>query len=292
MRPLLMLLAFLLSCPSGLRAQEQASGIDSQKFFPDSSTLMSGILIAEAEAQVKQDTGLTAPGKPPADFVEVEQEPVIIAKKEPVYPETALKEKREGKVWVKVWIDKSGKPRDAVVIKSTDTAFNKSATDAAWQFRFTPAYVKKAPVDVWAVVPFKFVVADGNDKGIDDSTRATREEVTLAVQRFRESVKTVMEGSELEKLKTCVDPSAYLVNGSTFESLYEAAQRRDKAKVFATEKNRKLSLSAIVLNDEKTSAYEVLKTEDEGGGHPRFHTVIFQKAKGGPWMIRHWHTSK
>lgn len=291
MRPMLVLLAFLLSCPPGLRAQERASAIASSESFLDSSTIMPGTLIAEGEAQDKQDAKQTIPGKPPADFIEVEQEPVVIAKKEPIYPDIALKEKREGKVVVKIWVDKSGVPRDVVVLKSTDTIFNKPATDAAWQFKFTPAYVKKVPVDVWVAVPFKFAVYDDTDRGTDDSTKSTRKELTRAVQRFRESVKMVMDGSELEKLKTCVDPSAYLINGGVFESLYEAAQRRDNAKVFATEQSRKLSLSTLVINDEKTSAYEVLKTEDEGGGHPRFHTVVFQKSKGGSWMIRHWHTS-
>jgi TonB family protein len=292
MRRQFVLLACLVLCPLGLRAQEGLPDITPQAQRPDSSALIPGALLAEAQAQARTDTASRAPRVPPADLIEVDQEPVVIAKKEPVYPEIALKEKREGRVWVKIWVDKSGVPREVVVLKSSDTVFNKSATDAAWQFKFTPAYRKKAPVDVWVAVPFKFVVADDADKGADDSTKSTRKELTSAVQRFRESIKTVMDGSELEKLKTCVDPSAYLIDGSVFESLYEAAQRRDKAKVFATEKNRKPSLSAIVINDEKTSAFEVLKTEDEGGGDPRFHTVVFQKSKGGDWMIRHWHTSK
>jgi len=291
MRRLLGILTYLLFCQLGLRAQEQLPDINSQAHDPGSSALKPRALPADTQTQVRQEIESRAPRVPPPDFIEVDQEPVIIAKKEPVYPEIALKEKREGKVWVKIWVDNSGVPRDVLVLKSSDTIFNKSATDAAWQFKFTPAYVKKAPVSVWVAVPFKFVVADDGDKGTDDSTKSTRRELTSAVQRFRESVKTVMDGSELEKLKTCVDPSAYLVNGSVFESLYEAAQRRDRAKVFATETNRKLSLSTVVINHEKTSAYEVLKTEDEGGAHPRFHTVIFQKSKGGNWMIRHWHTS-
>ncbi len=289
MRRLFVLLAYLLLCPLSLRTQERLSDIASLAQYPDSSALMPGTLLAEAQAQARTDTASRAPRVPPADFIEVDQEPVVIAKKEPIYPDIALKEKREGKVWVKIWVDKSGTPRDVVVLKSSDTIFNKPATDAAWQFKFTPAYVKKAPVDIWVSVPFKFVVASSDDTG---GEAPAKKAMMTVIRRFRESVKTVIDGAELEKLKTCVDPSAYIINGSAFESLFEAAQGRDKAGLFATEKNRKLSFSSTYINDENTSAYEVWKTENESGGDLRFHTVIFQKTKEGNWMIRHWHTSK
>jgi TonB family protein len=289
MQRLFTVLACFLLCPFGLRAQYRFPDIVSQSQIPDSGSLTPGAMLAETQAQMKRDTASPGLWVPPADFSEVDQEPVVIAKKEPIYPEIALKEKREGRVWVKIWVDRSGVPRDVVVLKSSDTIFNKPATDAAWQFKFTPAYVKKTPVDVWVAVPFKFVVASTHD--MENEPPAMRETMA-AVRRFQESVNTVMSGAGLEKLKTCVDPSAYVINGSAFESLFEAAQGRDKARIFATEKNRKLSFTSLYINDESTSAYEVWKTENEGGGDPRFHTVIFQKSKGGNWMIRHWHTSK
>jgi protein TonB len=97
---------------------------------------------------------------PPADFVAVEKEPVPIKKVEPKYPELAMRAGLEGKVWVKIWVDKEGKPKQVVVLKSENEIFNDPAIEAAKQFLFTPAYMNNGPVSVWVSVPFKFKLAD------------------------------------------------------------------------------------------------------------------------------------
>ena len=68
----------------------------------------------------------------------------------------------EGKVWVKIWVDKEGKPREVVVFKSDAEIFNEPAITAAKQFLFTPAYMNNGPVSVWVSVPFNFKLADRN----------------------------------------------------------------------------------------------------------------------------------
>jgi protein TonB len=97
---------------------------------------------------------------PPADFVPVEKEPVVVKKVEPKYPELAMRAGLEGKVWVKIWVDKEGKPRQVVVLKSDAEIFNEPAVEAAKQFLFTPAYMNNGPVAVWVSVPFKFKLAE------------------------------------------------------------------------------------------------------------------------------------
>jgi protein TonB len=99
---------------------------------------------------------------PPADFVPVEKEPQIIKQVKPNYPELAMRAGLEGKVWVKIWVDKEGKPRDVVILKSDAEIFNEPAIAAARQFLFTPAYMNNGPVDVWVSVPFNFKLADRN----------------------------------------------------------------------------------------------------------------------------------
>jgi len=93
---------------------------------------------------------------PPADFVAVEKEPVVVKKVEPKYPELAMRAGLEGKVWVKIWVDKEGKPKKAVVQKSDAEIFNQPATEAAMQWVFTPAMMKNGPVSVWVSIPFRF----------------------------------------------------------------------------------------------------------------------------------------
>ncbi len=97
---------------------------------------------------------------PPADFVPVEKEPVVVKKVEPKYPELALRAGLEGRVWVKIWVDKEGKAKQVVVLKSDNEIFDASAVEAAKQFVFTPAYMNNGPVSVWVSVPFKFKLTE------------------------------------------------------------------------------------------------------------------------------------
>lgn len=113
----------------------------------------------EGSVQVQQDIKIEDDG-PPADFVAVEKEPVVVRKVEPKYPELAMRAGLEGKVWVKIWVDKEGKPKQVVVVKSDAEIFNQAAEEAAKQFLFTPAYMNNGPVSVWVSVPFKFKLAD------------------------------------------------------------------------------------------------------------------------------------
>jgi protein TonB len=97
---------------------------------------------------------------PPADFVPVEKEPVPVKKVEPKYPELAMRAGLEGKVWVKIWVDKEGRPKQVVILKSDAEIFNEPAVEAAKQWVFTPAYMNNGPVAVWVSIPFRFKLAD------------------------------------------------------------------------------------------------------------------------------------
>ncbi|OYV86378.1 MAG: hypothetical protein B7Z63_04115, partial [Ignavibacteriae bacterium 37-53-5] len=90
---------------------------------------------------------------PPPDFVPVEKEPQIIKQVIPKYPELAQRAGIEGRVIVKIWVDKDGKPHKAIVMKSDAEIFNQPSIDAAMQYRFTPAIMNKGPVAVWVVIP-------------------------------------------------------------------------------------------------------------------------------------------
>lgn len=92
----------------------------------------------------------------PADFVPFEKEPVVVKRVEPVYPDIAKKAGIEGTVWVKLWVDKTGKVRDVVVLKSSAEILNQPAIDAAKQWVFTPALMKSGPVSVWISLSFNF----------------------------------------------------------------------------------------------------------------------------------------
>jgi protein TonB len=90
------------------------------------------------------------------EFMPLEKPPQIVKRVLPLYPELAVKAGIEGTVWVKILVDKEGKPRKAVVIKTTTEILNEAAVEAAMQFLFTPAVMNKGPVKVWVSIPFKF----------------------------------------------------------------------------------------------------------------------------------------
>ncbi len=115
--------------------------------------------VSSGGVEIQQDIKIDEDA-PPADFVPVEKEPAPIKKIEPKYPELAMRAGLEGKVWVKIWVDKEGKPRQVVVLKSDAEIFNEPAVEAAKQWLFTPAYMNNGPVAVWVSIPFRFKLAD------------------------------------------------------------------------------------------------------------------------------------
>jgi protein TonB len=94
------------------------------------------------------------------EFIPVEKPPQIVRKAMPQYPEMAVRAGLEGVVWVKILVDKEGKPQKAVVIKSSAELFNDPAIAAAMQFLFTPAVMNQGPVKVWVSIPFRFQLKD------------------------------------------------------------------------------------------------------------------------------------
>lgn len=109
----------------------------------------------EGDGDVSIEQDITIDEDPP-DFVPVEQQPVPVKQVNPEYPEIARRAGVEGTVWVKILVDKEGKAKKAVVMKTDNEIFNESAIEAAKKWVFTPAMMNNGPVAVWAAVPFRF----------------------------------------------------------------------------------------------------------------------------------------
>ena len=93
---------------------------------------------------------------PPDTFRPVQRLPQIVKQVLPEYPELAQRVGLEGRVTVKLWVDKAGIPHQASVLTSDGEMFNQPAIDAAMQYRFTPAIMNNGPVSVWVTIPFVF----------------------------------------------------------------------------------------------------------------------------------------
>ena len=133
--------------------QTLATQAEMSQVTPIGDATGAGEVAVQQDIKIDDDT-------PPADFVAVEKEPVVVKKVEPKYPELAMRAGLEGKVWVKIWVDKEGKAKQVLIMKSDAEIFNEPAIEAAKQFVFTPAYMNNGPVSVWVSVPFKFRLAD------------------------------------------------------------------------------------------------------------------------------------
>ena len=112
-----------------------------------------GIAVPPVEIP-KLDVG--AEDAPPDTFRVFEKDPVLVKTVMPVYPSMALQAGLEGKVFVKIWVDREGNVRQVRVLKSDYDIFNEAAIEAAKQFVFTPAYMNSGPVAVWVAFPFTF----------------------------------------------------------------------------------------------------------------------------------------
>jgi protein TonB len=89
--------------------------------------------------------------------VALEKEPQFVNQVKPVYPEIARKAGLEGRLVVRVLIDKDGKPQKAQVVKSTGIeAFEESAIDAVMKSSYSPAIQNGRPVKCWMTIPIKF----------------------------------------------------------------------------------------------------------------------------------------
>jgi TonB family protein len=89
-------------------------------------------------------------------FIPVEKEPTLTSKAKPGYPELARSARIEGCVWVKVLVEKDGKVKKAVVIKSDAEVFNEDAMAAAKKCSFEPAQMNGSNVACWATVSYNF----------------------------------------------------------------------------------------------------------------------------------------
>jgi protein TonB len=73
--------------------------------------------------------------------------PVVIRRVSPPYPRPALAARMNGSVIVECIIDKTGRVRDARVIRTTSSLFDQSAIEAVLQWQFTPGSLHGTPVD-------------------------------------------------------------------------------------------------------------------------------------------------
>jgi TonB family protein len=102
---------------------------------------------------------LADPDPLPGEWLCVERPPEVVMTSVPEYPELAKRISLEGSVTINVLVDKEGKVKKALLMKSTDDLFTQAALEAAKKWIFTPAIMNGKPVQVWVAIPFRFHLA-------------------------------------------------------------------------------------------------------------------------------------
>jgi TonB family protein len=98
---------------------------------------------------------VTAEEKPD---VEVTKPPTVIHQVAPEMPESALADRTEGRVALRVTVAKTGEPRDVLVEQGVEgrPEFENAALGAMSQWKFTPAEADGEVVEMQILVPFLF----------------------------------------------------------------------------------------------------------------------------------------
>ncbi len=159
--------------------------------------------------------------------VEVEVMPKVLELAKPYYPELAKKARIQGKVFVKVLIDKEGIPKEAVVVKSDNEIFNKPSTDAAMKSKFSPAVNKGEKITAWVVLPYsyKLEMIEINSSWLPTSEKAAIEYASLikSIEQTREYENIKHEKEKTKRLESEVqygDESAlFTIEGKSYSKL-------------------------------------------------------------------------
>jgi len=228
----------------------------------------------------------------PADFVDVDKEPELITKVEPVYPADALKSHMEGKVWVKIWVDTEGKAREVVLMKSDAEIFNASAIAAARQFRFNPAMIKGKPVDVWVAVPFKFRIAEKPEPS--GQKPDTVHEVIPRI--IREFVRDVLAGPvpDTARVRAMLTENAQAVTWGYLKSLRQAIAEQRGGYASIEQPGRAVAFFTYGMAASGKCGYLTVRTEkvkgdeESGGTTAHYHTVVIEQSQEGSWKIMCW----
>lgn len=106
--------------------------------------------------QTVQDTRTKMAGA--EDSVKVDEFPTPLTQVSPKYPEKAIKDSIQCKVWLKLLIGIDGKVHDLKIFQSNGCSpeIEKAAADAARLWTFRPAQYKGKPIELWAALPFVF----------------------------------------------------------------------------------------------------------------------------------------
>ncbi len=117
------------------------------------------LIILTAAFVLAASQGLPSIKDRAVDFFDLSVKPRLTHKESPAYPELARKAGIEGRVTVLVYLDETGRPLEAEVVRSVHKTLDEAAVNAALKCRFTPGEKDKKKVACKMAIPFDFLLA-------------------------------------------------------------------------------------------------------------------------------------
>ena len=119
------------------------------------------------KVNLTQETSTTAEVPPdPEAFIEVDSEPKFKEQVDPIYPVEAREAGIQGKLWVRVLINKNGRVSEAIISEPSglNVGFEKSALQAAVNTTWEPAMKNGTPIQLWVNYQIQFKLSTGESK--------------------------------------------------------------------------------------------------------------------------------
>ena len=99
-------------------------------------------------------------------------------------------------------------------------------------------------------------------------------------------VKPILAGDYTEQQKSNIHNETYIINQTSYESIFEILNNPEKRKSFVEGKNINFEFIKIRVTDNKQNAYMVFNTNSDN-----WHSVLFEKDENNSWKIVSWHKS-
>lgn len=87
--------------------------------------------------------------------------PKLVLRILPHYPNVAIIAGLEGTLYVRVFIDSTGRPRKAALLKSPDQIFDQPVLHAIMFCKFSPAVIDGKPESIWIAIAVNFHIEGG-----------------------------------------------------------------------------------------------------------------------------------
>jgi protein TonB len=124
---------------------------------PAKAPLVMDVTVSYSASGEKAADGPPPPPPPPGPADGSVTRPVPVNKPNPVYPETAKRDKIQGMVRLAVTVDKDGAVKDARVVQSIP-ALDQAALDAVRQWTFRPGTRDGVPVETVCELTINFAL--------------------------------------------------------------------------------------------------------------------------------------